>query len=102
MSLSLKLQSIFSIIISLGMMQYEFENGAVLEVPEKLVIVASNPLICYLIIEVSYADPLLITKRIVLGIELKVSDKTSFISDSTAKLARKTRPDQRIPRQPKN
>ena len=50
--LSPKLESIFSIFAALGTMQYEFENGAVLEVPEKLVIAVRNLLMYYLIIKV--------------------------------------------------
>ena len=102
MSLSPKLESIFSIVATFGTMQYEFENRAVSEVPEKLVIAATNPLVCYLIVEVSYADLLLITKLIVLGIEFKVPGKTSFASDGKAKFGGKTRPGQRVPRWPKH
>lgn len=45
MSLSPKLESIFSIIAALGTIQYEFKKRTVLEVLEKLIIVATNPLV---------------------------------------------------------
>ncbi len=44
MSLLPKMESIFSIIAILNKMEYEFQNRAVLEMQEKLVIVATNPL----------------------------------------------------------
>ena len=60
-----------------------------LEVPKKLIIVATNLLICYLIIKVSYTNLILITKLIVLGIKFKVLKETSFTSDGITKLKRK-------------
>ena len=69
---------------------------------EKLVIIAMNPLMCYLIIEVSYIEPLLIIKLIFLGIEFKIFGEVSFASDGTAKPIGKIRPDQHVPRQSKN
>lgn len=98
MSSSPKLESIFSIVAALDTMQYEFENGAVMEVPEKLVIAATNPLVCYLIVEVDYADPFLVSKLIVLGIKFEVPGETGFANDSPAKPGRQTRPGQRVPR----
>ena len=98
MSSSPKLESIFSIVAALDMMQYEFENRAVIEVPEKPVIAATNLLVCYLIVEVDYADPLLVSKLIVLGIKFEVPGKTGFANDSPAKPGRQTRPGQRVPR----
>lgn len=83
-------------------MQYEFKNGVVLELPEKLMITAINSLVCYLIVKISYADPLLITKLIVLGIEFKFPRETSFTNDGTAKPRKKIRLDQRVPRRAKN
>lgn len=53
------MESIFSIVVVFDKMEYEFENGTVLEVPKKLIIAATNPLVCYLIVEVSYARLLL-------------------------------------------
>lgn len=44
----------------------------VLEVLKKLVIAAINPLVCYLIIKMSYAKLLLITKLIFIKIKFKV------------------------------
>ena len=44
---------------SLHKMKYMFKNEAVLEVPERLIIVAINLLVYYLIIEMSYAKLLL-------------------------------------------
>lgn len=48
-----KIESIFSIVIVFDKMEYEFKNGVVLEVPEKLVIAITNPLVYYLIVKVS-------------------------------------------------
>lgn len=98
MSSSPKLDTISSIVAALDTMQYEFENGAVMEVPEKLVITATNPLVCYLIVEVDYADPFLVSKLIVLSIKFEVPGETSFANDSPAKPERQTRPGQRVPR----
>lgn len=98
----LKLESILFIIAALSTMHYEFENGAVVEVLEKLVIPVTNPLVYYLIVEVSYADPLLITKLIVLGVEFKVPGEVSFASDGTAKPTGKIKPNQCVPKQSKN
>lgn len=88
-----KIQSIFFIIAFLNIMQYKFENRAILDIPEKLVIAVTNPLVCYLIVEVSYVKPLLITKPIFIGIIYKVFKKTSCIYDGFFKLERQTRPD---------
>lgn len=89
-SLSSKMQSIFFIIAALDKMQYKFENGVVLEVPEKLVIAA---LVCYLIVEVSYARPLLITKLIFISIKFEVPGEASCTYDGSAKPGRETKPD---------
>ncbi len=87
-----KMKSIFSIVATLDKIEYKFENGAVLEVPEKLVIAATNQLLCYLIVEVSYAKPLLITKLMFIGIEFEVSGEASCSYDGPAKPGRETRP----------
>ncbi len=92
MSLSPKMGSIFSIIAVLDKMEYEFKNGAVLKVPKKLVIAATNPLMCYLIVEVRYARPLLITKLMFISIEFEFSGETRCFYDGPAKLGRETRP----------
>lgn len=73
-------------------MQNEFKNETVLKMSEKFVIIAINPLVCYLIVEVSYTNSLLITKLIILGIELKISKETGFAIDSIAKPIRKIKP----------
>ena len=86
-----KMESIFFIVTSLDKMKYKFENGVVLKVPEKLVIAATNPLVCYLIVEVSYARALLIIKLMFIGIEFKVSKEVSCIYNGSAKPERETR-----------
>ena len=83
-------------------MKYEFENGAVLQVPEKLVIAATNPLVCYLIVEVSYARALLIIELMFIGIEFEVPGEASYTYDGPVKPGRETRPSERIPGRPKN
>lgn len=83
-------------------MQSEFENGVVSEVPEKLVIAATNPLVCYLIVEVGNTEPLLITKLIVLGIECEIPGNTGIINDGATKLGEKRGPCQRIRRRPED
>ena len=87
-----KIEFIFSIIAFLDKMKYEFENRAVLKVPKKLIIMATNLLVCYLIVKVSYAKALLITKLIFIGIEFKVFRKASCTYDNSAKPGRETRP----------
>ena len=88
MFLSPKLKSIFLIVAALGTMQYKFENRAVAEVSEKLVIAAANPLMRYLIVEVDYANLFLVSKLIILGIKFEVPRKTSLANNSQAKLER--------------
>lgn len=102
MSSSPKLESIFSIVDGLGTMQSEFENGVVSEVPEKLVIAATNPLVCYLIVEVGNTEPLLITKLIVLGIECEIPGNTGIINDGATKLGGKRGPCQHIRTRPED
>lgn len=86
-----KIESIFSIVTTLNKIEYKFVNGVVLEMLKKLIITATNLLICNLIIKVSYARLLLITKLIFISIEFEVSGKTSCIYDGPAKLGRETR-----------
>lgn len=92
MSLLSKIESIFSIVATLDKMQYKFENGAVLKVPKKLVIAATNPLVCYLIFEMSFPKPLLIIKLMFISIEFEVSGKASCNYNSSAKPRIKIRP----------
>ena len=73
-------------------MKYEFENKVVLEVSKKLVIAATNPLMCYLIVKVNYAKVLLITKLMFIGIEFEVSREASCTYDGPAKPGRETKP----------
>lgn len=49
MTLLPKIESIFSIVTIFDKIEYKFENRIVLEVLEKLVIIATNPLVYYLI-----------------------------------------------------
>lgn len=83
-----KLKSIFLIVAILDMMQYEFENGAVVKIPEKPVIAVANLLLYYLIIVVDYANPFLVSKLIVLCNRFKVFGKTSFANDNPVKLGK--------------
>lgn len=66
-------------------MEYKFKNEAMLEVSENLVIVLTNPLVCYLIIKMSYAKLLLITKLMFLGIEFEVSGEASYTYNDQVK-----------------
>ncbi len=86
-----KIESIFSIVTILDKMKYKFKNRVVLEVLEKLVIAATNPLVYYLIVKVSYVRLLLITKLIFIGIEFEVLREASYIYDSLVKPGRETR-----------
>lgn len=58
---------------------------------KKLVIIIINPLINYLIVKITYANFLLISRLIVLGIEFKVIKKTSFISNRITKPGEKNK-----------
>lgn len=71
---------------------YKFENEAVLELSEKLVIAATNLLLCYLIIKISYRRLLLITKLIFIGIKFEVLGKESYTYDNPAKPRREIKP----------
>ena len=59
-----------------------------MEVLEKLVITATNPQVCYLIVEVDYANFFLVSKLIILAIKFEVPRETDFANDSPAKLER--------------
>lgn len=98
MFLSPKLELIFSIITTFDTMQYKFKNEAVSKMPKKLVIIAINLLVCYLIVKINYIDLLLITKMIILYVEFKVLRETSFASNNIAKPAKKTKLDQYVPK----
>lgn len=67
------------------------ENRAVLKILEKLIIMATNLLMYYLIVEVSYIEPLLVTKLIFIDIKFEFSKKTSCNYDSLAKPREKIR-----------
>lgn len=86
-----KMELIFSIVTALNKIEYKFKNGVVLEILEKLVIAAINPLIYYLIAKVSYARPLLITKLIFMGLEFEVPEEASCTYDGPVKLERETK-----------
>lgn len=87
----LKIESIFSIVGVFNKMEYAFENKAVLEVLEKLVIAVTNLLIYYLIVKVSYTKPLLITKLMFISIKFEVPGEASCTYDNSAKPEKKTR-----------
>lgn len=74
----------------------------VTEVPKKLVIAMTNPLVCYLNVKVDYTNPFLVSKLIVLGIKFKVFRETSFVNNSLAKPRRQTKLGQYILKRPKN
>lgn len=69
-------------------MEYEFKNGAILKVPKKLVIAVTNPLVFYLIVEVSYVRLLLITKLMFMGIKFEIFGKASYTYNGSAKPGR--------------
>ena len=71
-------------------------------VPEKFVIAVTNLLVHYLIVEVDYTNPFLVSKFIILGIKFEVSGKTGLANDSLAKPGKQTKPGQCVPRQPEN
>lgn len=73
-------------------MEYKFKNGVMLEVSEKLIIVLTNLLVCYLIVKISYAKLLLIIKLMFIGIEFEVSGEASYTYNDQAKPRRGTRP----------
>lgn len=73
-----------------------------LEVPKKLVIAATNQLVYYLIVKVSYARLLLITKLMFMGIEFEVLKEASCTYNGSVKPRKETKPSYHISRQPKN
>lgn len=91
-SLSPKIKSIFPIVTTLDKIQYEFKNGVILEVPKKLGIMVTNPLISYLIVKVCYTKLLLITKLIFIGIKFKVLGEVCYTYGSPTKTGREIRP----------
>lgn len=68
----------------LDKIKYKFENKAMLKISEKLLIAMTNPLVCYLIVQISYIRPLIITKLIFISIEFEVPRKASYIYDGLA------------------
>lgn len=91
-SLLPKIESIFSIITILTKIQYKFENGTVLKVSKKLIIVAINPLVYYLIIIVSFIGLLLITKLMFISIEFKITRDRNYTYNDLIKLEKEIRP----------
>lgn len=89
--LSSKIKLIFFIIITLDKIKYEFKNEVILKVPEKLIITMTNPLVCYLIIIVSYTKLLLITKLIFISFKFEFFEKISCIYNGPAKPNREIR-----------
>lgn len=59
--------------------------------PKKLLITATNLLVYYLIIEVSYIELLVITKLMFIDIEFEIFREVSYTYDSSAKLEREIR-----------
>lgn len=97
-----KLKINFSIITTLGTIQYEFKNEIVMEMPEKFVIAMTNPLICYLIAKIDYTILFMVSKLIILGIKFEVLGETNFANNSPAKPGRQTKLDQYVSCQSKN
>lgn len=64
----------------------------VLKVPEKLIIMTTNLLLCYLIIKIGYIDPLLIIKLIFINIKFQISGKARYTYNGLAKPKKKTQP----------
>lgn len=85
------MKSIIFIVTTFGKMQYEFENKIILKVPKKLIIIVINPLICYLITEVSYIKQLLIIKLIFISIKFEFLNKISYTYDSSVKPRKKNK-----------
>lgn len=74
-------------------MQYEFKNGIVLDLLKKFIIVVRNPLVCCLIIKVSYTELLLINKLILMDLKFEFPRKTNYIYDGLTKSKEKIRLD---------
>ena len=90
MFLSSKMQSILIIVVIFDKMQYKFKKAEVSEVSKKLIIAATNPLICYLIVKLIYTGLLLIIKVMFIIIKFEVPRETNWIYDRLAKLGRET------------
>lgn len=60
--------------------------------PKKFLIVIINLLICYLIIKISYARLLLITKLIFISIKFEIFRKKSYIYNGSANFKTKIKP----------
>lgn len=56
-----------------------------MEVLEKLVIAATNLLVCYLIVKIDYTNSFLVSKLIILGIKFEVFKESGFVNDSLVK-----------------
>lgn len=69
---------------TLDKIEYKFENKIVLKISEKLLIAMTNPLVCYLIVQISYTRLLIITKLIFISIEFEVPRKASYTYDDLA------------------
>ena len=74
------------------MIQYKFQNGTLLKILKKLIIMAINPLVCYLIKNMNYVKLWLIIKLMFIAIEFEIIVKASCTYDGTAKPRRKIRP----------
>lgn len=83
---------IFFILTTIQKMKYEFENKVVLEVSEKLIIVATDPLVYYLIANVSYAKPLHIIKLMFIDLKFEVLKEASYTYNGQAKPGREIKP----------
>lgn len=85
-----KTESMFSIITALDKIEYEFKNRVVFEMPEKLVIVVTNPLVCYLIVKMIYARLLLIIMLMFISIKFEVPGEAIYTYDGPTKPGRET------------
>lgn len=92
MSLLPKIKSIFPTIAVLDKIEYKFENGVVLEVPAKLVMIVTYLLVYYIIDKVSYARLLLITKQMFISIEFEGFGKANYTYKDSVKSRREIRP----------
>lgn len=90
-SLSPKIELFFSIITVLDKIKYGFKNRAMLEMPKKFGIIVTNSLVCYLIVKVSYAKLLLITKQMFISIKFEVLEEVCYTYGNLAKFRREIR-----------
>lgn len=88
MFLLFRMVSTFSIIATLYKIEYKFKNGVMLEIPKKLISAVINLLVCFLIVEVSYARSLLITKLMFIGIEFEILKEASCTYNDLSKLGK--------------